>query len=126
MYEVFEDSRQAALNADLPVPNLGEEINGIGVPARDAGRPLPSGARRVGTSWQPQGIIVRRSGGIGSAALGSAKGTGYYVFMSFLVPAATGYIAARVLSLDKPWRGSVLGVAGALSLMAWVQLEKRT
>jgi len=58
VYDVFEDDRQAALNADLPVPTLPPPAGTIGVPARNAGRALPRGAKRIGTSWHPVGIIV--------------------------------------------------------------------
>ena len=58
LYEVFEDDRLHALNADLPTPQLGAEVNGIGVPARSAGRQLPAGAKLIGTSWHPVGVMV--------------------------------------------------------------------
>lgn len=58
MYDVFEDSRTHALNADLPLPKLASAVNGIGVAARDAGRRLPSGARHVGQSWHAVGLVV--------------------------------------------------------------------
>jgi hypothetical protein len=67
VYEVFEDSSTHALNGDLPVPQLGAMAGKIGVPATEAGRPLPTGARRVGTSWKAKGMVVRA----GSGSLGS-------------------------------------------------------
>ena len=42
LYEVFGDELGRPLNADLPVPSLSADVNGIGVPARFAGRPLPA------------------------------------------------------------------------------------
>ncbi len=58
IYDLFEDSSVRAMNADLPVPKLPPATNGIGVPAKLAGRPLPMRAKRIGTSWQPRGVIV--------------------------------------------------------------------
>lgn len=59
-YEYFEDKRGHSLNGDLPVPSyLGGKVAGkIGVPAREAGRPLPAGVRRVGTGFEARGMIV--------------------------------------------------------------------
>ncbi len=71
MYEVYQDAKTHPLNADLPVPQLPPLVNGIGVAARTAGRPLPSGARKVGTSWHPVGLIVATtsaSSGLGTIA----------------------------------------------------------
>lgn len=73
LYEVFEDALRHPINADLPVPKLPGRIGNIGVPAGHAGRPLPSDAKRVGTSWRPVGqIVVPKSGsdlrGIGDTA----------------------------------------------------------
>ena len=59
-YKVYEDASTIPINGDLPVPPLGQELNGIGVPAMDAARFLPSGARYVGDSLAPVGMITRR------------------------------------------------------------------
>lgn len=58
-YDVFEDQRTHAMNADLPTPKLTAMAGGIGVPSVDAGRDLPPGAKRVGTSWNAVGMVVR-------------------------------------------------------------------
>ena len=59
-YEYFEDDRGQAINGDLPVPTLQGKMAGkVGVPARDAGRSLPSDAKRIGTGWAAQGMIVQ-------------------------------------------------------------------
>lgn len=68
MYDVFQDNRTHALNGDLPVPKLGPSVNGIGVPARLAGRSLPAGAKPVGSSWEPVGMLVTPSGAGGLSA----------------------------------------------------------
>lgn len=59
LYEVFEDDRGHPMNGDLPVPMLGPDAGGIGVPATEAGRRLPGDAKRVGTSWHPRGLVVQ-------------------------------------------------------------------
>lgn len=62
LYDVYEDQATHPVNGDLPVPKLGNEIQGIGVPALEAGRPLPWGAKHVGTSWNARGIVVNCGG----------------------------------------------------------------
>lgn len=57
-YAVYEDGAHHALNGDFPVPQLGAEINSIGVPASEAGRRLPAGARYIGHSWHARGLVV--------------------------------------------------------------------
>lgn len=58
-YEYFRDDRSAPINGDLPVPQLADRQAGkVGVPARDAGRPLPKDARKFGVGWQARGMIV--------------------------------------------------------------------
>ena len=75
IYDVFEDDKQHALNADLPVPSLPPPDQGIGVASRFAGRPLPSGARRIGTSWRPVGVVVvnGQAGGLGGTITESMR-----------------------------------------------------
>ena len=58
-YDVFEDGERHPLNGDFPVPRLDRDVGGIGVPASEAGRALPTGARRVGSSWHARGLLVR-------------------------------------------------------------------
>lgn len=60
-YEIYEDRFGQAghpINADLPTPAFGRVAGRVGIPASDAGRRLPPGARRVGRSWRPEGQIV--------------------------------------------------------------------
>lgn len=61
-YDVYEDSATHPLNGDFPVPRLASDVGGIGVPASEAGRRLPAGARRVGSSWHARGLVVSASG----------------------------------------------------------------
>ncbi len=60
LYEYYEDDRGHPTNGDLPVPSIGASDAGeVGLPAMDAGRPLPPGARRAGQGWQARGMIVQ-------------------------------------------------------------------
>jgi hypothetical protein len=60
LYNVFEDSVTHPVNGDLPVPKLSElsYAGTVGVPAIEAGRKLPSGVSKVGTSWNAKGLVV--------------------------------------------------------------------
>lgn len=59
LYEYFESTERHAVNGDLPVPELNGLMAGrVGVPARDAGRTMPSSAKRVGTGLMARGVIV--------------------------------------------------------------------
>lgn len=70
VYRVYEDGSQHPVNADLPVPGLPRDAGGIGVAAIEAARPFPRGARLVGDSWQPRGVVVHCPG----FALGAEDG----------------------------------------------------
>ena len=61
-YDYYENSLQIQLNADLPVPKLPPDTGKIGVPAIDAGRPLPGDARKTGEGWHARGMIVNCRG----------------------------------------------------------------
>lgn len=60
LYDVFDDGVPKPINSDMPTPSLPREVNGIGVPAIQAGRPVGAGARHVGQSWHPVGSISNR------------------------------------------------------------------
>jgi hypothetical protein len=68
-YDYFESPDQLPLNADLPVPSLPPVAGQIGVPAMDAGRPLPGNAKPIGRGWHAHGMLARRSGGLGAFSL---------------------------------------------------------
>ena len=74
VYDVFQDGVQRAVNADLPVPDMPAELNGIGAPASECGRPLPNGAVHVGQTWSPKGIIVTPKPRGSVSGLGSSEG----------------------------------------------------
>jgi len=59
VYDYFETPEQHAINADLPQPKLPQETNGVGVPAMQAGRALPAGARPIGSGWHARGVVAR-------------------------------------------------------------------
>lgn len=109
MYDVFEDARPHALNADLPVPKLGALVNNIGVPARTAGRPLPSSAQFVGQSWEPMGIVVAGQGG----ELGAVDWRG-------LGPVAWIGGGAVLFGIVGALRGNLIGGAAAGALLGGV------
>jgi hypothetical protein len=98
-YDYYEDGTQLAINADLPVPRLPPMAGKVGVPAIDAGRPLPSAAKRVGKGWHARGLIVQC--GRGSSAL---SGLGA-VFESDSVKTAlvvAGLAAVTLWAFDVP------------------------
>lgn len=58
-YRYFQDTHQIPVNGDLPVPNyLKNRATKLGVPALEAGRPLPRDARPVGRGLAARGMIV--------------------------------------------------------------------
>jgi hypothetical protein len=73
-YDYFEDSLGVPVNGDLPVPQLPPMAGQIGVPALQAGRPLPSDARHVGRGILARGILVD-CGKSGSLSGDSGDGT---------------------------------------------------
>ena len=69
-YEYFTDGESGTpINGDLPVPKLPAETK-LGVAAIEAGRPLPSGVKRMGRGLQARGQIVQC--GKGFNGLGSS------------------------------------------------------
>lgn len=74
MYQYFEDALELPVNADLPVPSLPASAGKIGVPAFQAGRPLPMGARAAGTGYTARGILVQCDAS-GPALAGEADGS---------------------------------------------------
>lgn len=71
-YDYYETpSEIAALGNDLPVPNL-KSAGPIGVPSVEAGRPVPAGARHVGSGREVQGLVAPTD----MSRLGFAVGNG--------------------------------------------------
>lgn len=105
LYDYFEDSSQRPINADLPVPRFPSMVGKIGVPAREAGRPLPSGARPAGRGWHARGMIVQCRGGLGLSGLPAPVSS--FISSGGLVAAGAG--VGAVLGLKKGGLGQALG-----------------
>lgn len=59
LYRYFQDDKQIPVNGDLPVPSyLKSRATKLGVPALEAGRPLPANARPVGRGAPARGMVV--------------------------------------------------------------------
>jgi hypothetical protein len=112
LYAVYENHRTHSLNADWPSPKLPQEVNGIAVPASEAGRRLPNDATFVGWSFQPVGLITPEAGN----AMGEMD-----LMSSRWAPIGVGAAAGGVLGLlgSRPLLGAVAGAlaGGALSAM---------
>jgi hypothetical protein len=90
-YDYFESSDQIPINADLPVPKLPPAGNDIGVSSMEAGRPMPSDAKRIGSGWHARGLVAncgRGGGGLGDSS--SAMNRGLLVLAA--CAAATYYL----------------------------------
>jgi hypothetical protein len=57
-YDYYEASVRHGIGDDLPEAELPPSVKGLGVPAQDAGRRLPPGARLVGNGPRPRGVLV--------------------------------------------------------------------
>lgn len=86
LYDYYEGSGDLAINADLPIPRLPKANNKIGVPAIDAGRPMPADARKIGTGWKARGMVARCGGGM--SGLGELTAPGWWSNMPFVYKAA--------------------------------------
>jgi hypothetical protein len=126
-YEYFEDDRALAVNGDFPVPQLHKlQAGRVGVPARDAGRALPRGTKRVGAGWQARGTIVQCKNtpmrGLGTNALGYTPLLGYIALGYFGLFGALAGAAAAHLGDKKLWQGAALGavsgIAGGVAISA--------
>lgn len=75
-YDYYETRARRALGTDLPTPRL-FGLSPIGIASTDIGRPLPLGARKVGSGPLARGQVVGMSSlsGLGLGALsGSTLG----------------------------------------------------
>ena len=110
LYDLFEDAEGRAINSDLPVPMTGQMANGIGVPASEAGRPIPSSAKFVGKSWHARGIVATPGQGPALAGLGATtKGENIAVAFSLAGLAVLGlFVYFWYVPKDKEpaWRHS--------------------
>lgn len=71
LYDYFETADRIPINADLPIPKLPQGVSGIGVPAIEAGRPMPFNARHVGQGWHARGMLIN----CGRTPMGDADAT---------------------------------------------------
>jgi len=112
LYRYFQDGEQRAINADLPVPTFRNETK-LGVPATEAGRPLPSGAVPAGSGWRARGMIVQcGSGGSGLSGLGDI-GPGGSTAMGLVVLG----VGALLFMSDQPLSGALVAGLGLYALV---------
>lgn len=95
-YKYFSAADRFGIGNDLPEPDLPPEINGIGVPAQDAGRVVPYGAAPAGSGSQPRGAIAPMARISGVSGLGEGCRPTLFELVGVV---ATGY------ALWKLWRG---------------------
>ena len=110
LYRYFQDGDQRAINADLPVPSFRSSTK-LGVPATEAGRPLPSGAVPAGSGWRARGMIVQCGSSAGFSGFGDI-GTGGSAALGLL---ALGVGALLVMS-DQPLSGALAAGIGIYAL----------
>jgi hypothetical protein len=93
-YKYFESSRRLPIGDDVPGVELPEPSGGIGVPAQDAGYPLPSDATFIGEGDEPKGIMapMARDGFLGLGSVKSQLSTQDKVVVLFVI----GVLAAAV------------------------------
>ena len=72
-YEYYATTSRRALGSDLPTPSL-PMSSVIGVASTDIGRPMPAGAKRVGSGPIARGQIVRMASTAGLGMLPAAVG----------------------------------------------------
>ena len=117
LYRYFENSHQIPVNGDLPVPTyLSSRATKLGVPSMEAGRPLPSDARQIGTGLQARGMIVR----CGQRSASSVSGLGALSLDSqqVLIGLAVAGTAALLWWSDQKFAGAILGTVGATLVVA--------
>jgi hypothetical protein len=71
VYDYYEDDMRVPANGDLPVPSPPSNAGVVGAPARESGRPLPWGAKPIGSGWHARGMVVN----CGNAGLGAIDQT---------------------------------------------------
>lgn len=93
-YKYFESSKRLPIGDDVPEVRLPAPSGGIGVPAQDAGYPLPPDAQFVGEGDMPRGIMspMARDGFWGLGAVRTSLTTDEKVVVLFVI----GVLAAAV------------------------------
>jgi hypothetical protein len=127
LYEYFENAATHPTNGDLPVPSPGPKAGKIGVPAMNAGRFLPSDAKRAGSGWHARGIVVDCKK-TPLPGLGAAFGDNSNVVLSWSVViamAGAGYYYERQRKgtgpYSSPWAGAAAGAIMGASILILAQ-----
>ena len=72
-YDYFATTARKALGTDLPTPRL-PQTSPIGVASTDIGRPMPAGARYIGTGELARGRVVGMSlSGMGTTNMSTVE-----------------------------------------------------
>lgn len=110
LYEYFQDPAAHPTNGDLPVPSLPSSAGRVGVPAMEAGRSLPSGAKRAGQGLTARGLIVQcqPSYAPGLQGLGLGESFQRHPVLWLAGAAVVAYVGFRLYvgAMQEPW-GSV-------------------
>lgn len=126
LYEYFEDATTHPTNGDLPVPNLAKMAGKVGVPAQDAGRKLPPGAKRAGRGWRARGIIVQCKNASAPKLSGLGQLNGQNVTMVDLIYIAgsfgLAYSYAKMYTKQDP---KLAGVASASVAAILIHIRQR-
>lgn len=117
LYRYFEDNRQIPVNGDLPVPSyLSSRATKLGVPSMEAGRPLPSAAREIGSGLQARGMLVTckqksssEVSGLGELPLDSQR---------ILIGLAVAGTAAFLWWSDQKFTSAILGTVGVTMVLS--------
>ena len=91
-YDYFETAERYGLADDLPAPSIGG-MSPIGISSLKCGRPIPTGARSVGSGRFAKGVIapVSRAGLSGTlAGFGSPTPSGLIIGSFFTVLGVLG------------------------------------
>ena len=92
-YDYFETPERRNIGDDLPTPQLPGSAGGIGVPAQECGRAMPSGARQVGRGHIPQGLIAPSAQGGAMSGTVSVDVSVSTSLAALLCGAVVGYFA---------------------------------
>lgn len=113
VYRYFQDGDNRPINADLPVPSFRSRTK-IGVPAIEAGRPLPSAAQPIGEGWHARGMVVRCGSASSFSGLGAMPSS---QVMWPLGAAGVGAAAGAMLYHKHPGIGAAVGAAAGATIL---------
>jgi hypothetical protein len=122
LYDYFQDTEMRPINGDLPIPKFPSSTGRIGVPAIEAGRPLPSGAKPAGSGWHARGMVVNCRAAAGTlGALNLSQSSGKMVLGGAAVALGLVYFFGRPA---RPTTYALSGLAGALVGM-WLSTNQQ-